>query len=284
MIQFAHALPAGNATRLLFEVGGARPWRLVRKFDSAPSAVDDGDLLDEDSGPGEWSHVDWNGLSNGREVHYALFAFVDSDWVLDGTTRAVTPQYIQEPLYASPDFVGFIRQRLEDGLACEVAANTLRHASGFIPVLTAYPQIESVRMPVVTAVLKDRRAEVRGVGEYLAEDTLQGSVWSEYAGWLDRSTLEIVVWALSHGDRVRLRDAVQRVIMLNLPVLQFEGYLTPEITESDTQDFESYKAPIFQTIFNLSAVHPTLVRSEYGSIDSVETEVTPYAGVISDAA
>lgn len=268
MIQYAHAPSCGNAAVLVLHPGAA-PWRLVRAFDAPPLTVADGEVVlsGEQAGPlGEWA--DYSGLSNGREVFYQLFA--GTAWTLDGGPKSVIPAYLSEPLFASPDFAGFIRDRLEAGLAAEVAAGALSHTSDFVPVLTAYPQIDSVRLPVVTVTLTDRRAEVRGIGEHLIPDLLADDLWSVYQGWLDRSALQIAVWALSHADRVRLRDAVQRVIMLNLPLLGHAGYDMPDLSESDTQDFESYGMPVWQTLFTLSALHPAVVRTHYEPIRTTE--------------
>lgn len=271
MIQFIHALPAGTSALLLLRTEHA-PWRLVRKLDSAPADVDDGELRLFGSQDGDLGQViDYEGLIDGRETFYQLFSEQGGAWLPEGEPKSCTPQYLLEPLFASPDFPGLVRSRIESALAAEVAADRLYHPSGFIPVMTAYPREGSVRFPVVTVVLKDRRAEVRGVGEYIQE-TEQTDAWSEFQGWLDRSTLEIAVWALGHADRVRLRDAVQRALMLNLQILAAAGYDLPDISEHDDQDFERYQAPVYQSIFNLSAVHPALVRTEYRKIASIEVE------------
>lgn len=61
--------------------------------------------------------------------------------------------------------------------------------------------------------------------------------------------------------------------MLNMPVMASVGYDQIEISERDAQDFESYSAPVFQTLFSLSALHSSVVRTKYLPIDSTEVIV-----------
>lgn len=271
MIQFIHAPSAGTSALLQLYTTTA-PWRLVRKLDSAPTDVDDGELRFFGSETGELGQVlDYEDLINGRETFYQLFAEQDGAWEPEGEPKSVTPQYLLEPLFASPDFAGLVRNRLEAAMAAEVAADLLDHPSGFIPVMTAYPREGSVRFPLVTVVLKDRHDEVRGIGDYISEQE-QATAWFDSHGWLDRSVLEIAVWSLSHADRVRLRDAVQRALMHNIQIFASAGYDQLSISEHDDQDFERYSAPVFQSVFNLSALHPAVVRTEYRKIANVEVE------------
>ena len=266
-INFAHAPPCGNAVSLtVMPVAWATAWRLLRRLDADFVGADDPAAVrvaEGDAGREMFSVFDYQGLTNGQPTWYQHYVrFGDEPWEPAGDPVSVTPAYLAEPLYASPDLAGLVRERLALGLAEEVKAGRLRHETGAIPVLTAQPLIDQVKLPVVTVILTDRRAEVRGIGEGLLPDQFDGEFWSVYEGWLDRSTLQIAVWSLNHSDRLRLRDAVQRILMLNLPVLDAAGYLTPDLSEADSADFENYGAPTFQSIFTLSCLHAALVRDQ----------------------
>ena len=271
MINFASAPPCGNAVSLVIMPARrgavwADAWRLLRRLDDEFTDVDDAEavLVTDGAQDSEMVSVfDFHGLVNDEPHWYQHFVqFGDEPWEPSGDPVSVTPAYLAEPLFASPDFAGLVRERLALGLAEEIKAGRLRHDSGAIPVLTAHPLIEQVKLPVVTVMLVDRRAEVRGIGEDVLPDQFDGEFWSVFSGWLDRSVLQIAVWALNHADRLRLRDAVQRILMLNLPVLDAAGYLTPDVSEADSTDFESFSAPVFQTVFTLSCLHAALVRAK----------------------
>ena len=283
MIQFLHAPPCGNAVAISLRIPAqVSAWRLLRRLDddfageSDPNAI----LIADDQGAGDFELapvLDYTGLTNGVAVWYQEYEQTDGLWEAAGDPVSATPAYLAEPLYASPDLASLLRERLTLALQAEVIAGRLRHESGGIPVLSAYPLIESIRLPVVTVILENRHAEVRGIGEIVTPDAFDGSYWDTFEGWMDRSTVQIAVWALNHEDRLRLRDAAQRAILLNLPILDAAGFLLPDLSESDSQDFESYSAPIYQSIFSLSCLHAALVRSQFSPINIVEAIVNAEA-------
>ena len=286
-INFAHAPPCGNAVSLVImpvrrDETWASAWRLLRRFDDDFIAgADDPEAVVVDAGAEAsemFSVFDYQGLVNGQPTWYQHYVRFDDDaWEAAGDPVSVTPAYLAEPLFASPDLAGLVRERLALGLAEEVKIGRLRHETGAIPVLTAQPLIDQVKLPVVTVILTDRRAEVRGIGEGLLPDQFDGEFWSVYEGWLDRSTVQVAVWSLNHSDRLRLRDAVQRILMLNLPVLDAAGYLTPDLSAADSADFESYGAPVFQSVFTLSCLHAALVRDQAHPLRITEVPVNAEA-------
>lgn len=264
MIQFVQTPPCGNAVGLtVYAGGGLDGWRVLRKETNTFSGYDDPDAVivaeSEYDLDDYYPLVDYSGLVNGRTYWYLHYIRVDGDWSASAEAVSAVPAYQPGPLFASPDFAGFVRERLSLGLAAEIEAGYLKHAT--IPVLAANPQIESVRMPLLTVMLEDRRAEVRGIGELVIPDQAIGDMIEVTEGWLDRSSLQIIVWALNHEERLRIRDATQRIIMLNLPILDAEGYYLPELGENDSFDAESYSAPVYQSVFKLSCQHAALVRS-----------------------
>lgn len=280
MISFAYAPPCGSAVSLALRFAASvESWVLLRRADALFAGHDDPDAAgigDGEDPDAMLSVLDFVGLVDGVPAWYALYVQVDGEWSLSGEPVAVTPQYRAEPLHTAPDLADLLRTRLTSGLQAEVLAGRLSHDAGAIPVLSANPLMESIRLPVVTVILATRRAEVRGIGETVAPDAWDGDFWSVFEGWLDRSTVEIVVWAFNHDDRVRLRDAVQRVLMLNLPILDAAGFLLPDLSESDLSDFETYSAPVYRSAFTLSCLHASLVRALATPIRSVEVQSHAY--------
>ena len=281
MITFSHAPPCGSAVSLTLRIGPTvEAWRLLRRADDGFTGHDDPDAVVVDDGDEcctDPAVFDFSGLTNGVAAFYRVYVREAGVWGASGDPVSVVPAYVAEPLYSSPDLASLLRTRLFDGLRAEVAAGRLDHPGNEIPVLSANPLLESVRMPIVTVILTTRRAEVRGIGEQIIPDAFDGDFWSVFEGWLDRSTVEITVWALNHDDRLRLRDAVQRVLMLNLPVLDAAGFLLPDLSETEGSDFESFAAPIYHSVFTISCLHAALVRSQVPPIRSVEVQPNVYA-------
>ena len=280
MITFSYAPPCGSAVSLTLRIGPTvEAWRLLRRADADFTGYDDPDAVVVDDGDeccSDPAIFDFAGLTNGVAAFYRVYVREAGVWGASGDPVSVVPAYVAEPLYSSPDLASLLRTRLFDGLRAEVASGRLDHESGAVPVLSANPLLESVRLPVVTAILTTRRAEVRGVGEQVIPDAFENDFWSVFEGWLDRSTVEITVWALNHDDRLRLRDAVQRVLMLNLPVLDAAGFLLPDLSESEGSDFESFAAPIYHSVFTLSCLHAALVRAQVPPIRSLEVQNNVY--------
>ena len=163
-INFVHAPPCGNAVSLtVMPVAWATAWRLLRRLDADFVGADDPAAVrvaEGDAGREMFSVFDYQGLTNGQPAWYQHYVqFGDDSWEPSGDPVSVTPAYLAEPLFASPDLAGLVRERLALGLAEEVKAGRLRHETGAIPVLTAQPLIDQVKLPVVT--VKIGRASCR---------------------------------------------------------------------------------------------------------------------------
>jgi hypothetical protein len=274
MIIYSNAPPCGNASYILLRQDvGADSWVLLRRTDVDFTVYDDADavIVAEGEDGGDYAAVDYSDLANGTEYWYRHYCRVGGDWAASGDPIAVTPAYSAEPLYGAPDVASFVRERVDLGLQAELAAGRLTHEKGRIPVLFINPRVESVTLPVVTVILETRRPEVRGIGEMVIGPAFDSEgFWEDTEGWRDRSVVQVVVWALNHEDRIRLRDSVQRVLMLNLPIFDSAGYDLIEIQESDQADFEMFGAPVYQSIFVFSCQHDALVRTIIPPISDVE--------------
>lgn len=279
MIAFARVLSCGNAASLLVRPeSGSEQWRLLRRTDDAFTGYDDAGavLAAQGENDRDYAVVDFSGLTNGQSYWYRLYTLADGNWSVDGDDASLTPAYNAEPLYSAPNVADFVRERMDLGLQGELAAGRLTHENGRIPVLSANPRVESIKLPAVTVILEMRQAAERAVGETVIPDIFDEDLWSECEGWLDRSSVQIAVWALNYEDRLRLRDSVQRVLMLNLPIFDAAGYNLIEVSESDSFDAESFGAPVYQSLFTFSCLHQALVRTQIPPITQVEVNADEY--------
>lgn len=272
MIQLASAPPCGNAAAILVSPDdGATAWALLRRLDDGFTDVEDAEAITVETGVTDDQVLDVGDLVNGTTYFYQHFCLVDGVWRVSGDPRGVIPAYRDQPLFHSPDVAATVRQRLDLGLRAELALHRLSHPSGAIPVLRAPPQIETTKPPVVAVMLERRAAEVRGIGELILPDKFEDELWTCHEGWLDRSTVQIVAWALNPDDRNRLRDAIQRVLMLNLPVWDAFGFTQVDTPESEDFDFESYNAPLYQSVFSFTCLHPAVVIDRVTPIHHIES-------------
>jgi hypothetical protein len=282
MIRMASPHPSGAAISLLLRVP-ARPWVLLRRLDddftTYPDAgavvVVSGETANEQLGV-----LDFEGLTNGIPVWYQIFAEPVGGvgpWEAYGALKTITPAYESQPSFHSLDPVELIRERLEVGLAGELALGTITHKQGAVPVLRAPPLFDSVVFPAVTVLLESRNTEHRFIGDSLLDDAMTSPSTAEvYTGWFDRSRIQIAGWSLNAEERAQLRHAIERILILNLPIL--DATLTEvDVSQNDQFDAESYAAPVYQAVFELSALHPAIVRDVVPLITSTVTEVTAIA-------
>ena len=262
MISFVYPIPVGNALRvLLMPPALASRWKLLRKGSDDISGVDDPLALVISEGC-EKCVTDTLGLINDVPVYYQAFYLFGSTWVASAS-KAGTPHagFIDN----SVDPMTVVRDRLELGLAVYVARGQLTNERGFIPVLTASPQIEEVPLPLVTVHLAADSPDMRSLGELIASDEYSGvdSMWHSFEGGYSKTDLTIVGWCLNADERIVIRNAVKSVLMANLPIFDAEGLLLVSWNFTDTEDFTSYAAPVYQSICTFTCYAP-------GAIESVE--------------
>jgi hypothetical protein len=279
MIQIAQAMPCGNAAALLIRpVPGASGWRLLRRTDDEFTDEDDGLVVESGDDDDAGTVVDTDNLINGTTYYYLCFCRFEDTWAASGGFHTVVPHYEDQPDFHSPDPAAFVRLRLDLGLAGELALGRISHSKGRVPVLSAPPQIDQVPLPLVTVMLESRGSEVRAVGEEIIPDIFDAGddLWSEHEGWLDRSRLQIIVWSLNPDERKALRDAVQRVLMLNLPLFDHANFTQIDLNESEQADFQSFNAPVYQAVFDFSCLHPSIVRGRVLPIRHTEVVADAY--------
>lgn len=275
-ITFIQPIPVGNALRIFITPPlGAKKWRLLRNANGVFSGYNDlGASVIHDGI--ERVVLDTQALINGTTYHYGLFWFNGTVWAADGTNQA-SPNPTMAQL--GVDVLSVVRDRLDCGLAVFVARGELHHKQGHIQVLTAPPLFEDTIWPVVTVHLQTDQSNERALGEEIREPYFNESTgfWEEFEGMLTRAQLLVVAWCLNPDERNLLRRAIKGVLIGNLPVFDAAGMIQIDISQTDTEDFQSFGAPVYQSMTTVTCEAPSII----GGVDylvnvaSVDLVVTP---------
>ena len=212
--------------------------------------------------------VDTTAVVNGQTYYYKPYALIAGVWVA-GPTRTADPAAIYEDW--SVPVVELVRERLSAGLLVEIQRGDLQHELGKIPVLIASPTFEDTKWPLVTIHVATDSSEQRFLGETIEPDWFDviGDEWVGTEGWLSRVQLNIAGWALNADVRAALRKAIKRIIIGNLPVFDERGVYQVSMTQQDVDDFQSYSAPVYQSICQFSCLARSAVTSVEGPIREV---------------
>lgn len=257
MISLVQHLPVGNAVRLLLRPPpGATDWRVLRKDADAFSGADDPAAVLVYAGD-DPTVLDVS-VVNGVSVFYRAYYRVAGVWQESASASAL-PQATFTDLSADPQTL--VRNRLDLGLQVYVARGELTHDMGHIPVLTSSPAAEDIVFPVVTVRLMADSSDERFVGDVVARDVFDADAfdWHSADGCLDRVQLQIVGWSLNADERALLRRAMRAVLLGNVPVFDAAGLAQVDWQFVDSEDFESYDAPVWQSVCTLSCLAPVLV-------------------------
>lgn len=259
MIWLIQSLAAGNALRILVSPPpGADRWRLLRKDADTFTGVDDITALTIHDGTDK-AIIDVEGLLNGEQVFYRLYAFVGTAWVASGASYPSTPVATMQDF--GVDVISFLRDRLEVGFKVYVDRGEIRHDRNFVPVLKASPQAEEAPLPLVTIHLQNASMEVRAVGEVAGADYFDEDLgWLSAEGGFDRVTATIVCWSLNSDLRIIMRKALRAILQANLPIFDAVGILTPSWSMQDMEDYTTYQAPIFQSICTFDCLAPASIQ------------------------
>lgn len=278
-----HAPPVGNAVEIVLRPpAGAWSWRIQRNATGAftgPATPGAAVVADECQ---HGSLHDVLGLQNGTQYHYRVdYRDAAGSWMAGAhDTGTATPMAAFGGQPVDPQEL--LRDRLELGLAAEVAAGRLKapRKTGAIEVLMApFALSDNVEFPVVSVHLEGASPAERFLGETLLPDRrLTGGGWRETAGWLSRFTLNVVGVALNPGERAKLRGAIARVVMANFPVFDAMGVLLPELHQRDAEDAESHNVPLYLTVGTFVCLAPVFATGDLGEIESVDAEAVPVPG------
>jgi hypothetical protein len=224
---------------------------------------------------GERYFVDSTALINGTAYYYREYRLVAGTWE---TSPAVSATPSGRATVQTPDVSTLVRERLEAGLKIEVAAGRLRHKLSYVPCLTAAPQFEGTEWPIVTVHLASLRQAVRAIGEALAPSVYDAGsdMWSDSDGWLNSVQLDIIGWVTVSADaRIALRKAMEKVLAGNLAVFENAGMIQVDYALTDTEDFESYGAPVFQVQCVFTCLAPFVIASAEAPVRHVEVTLNP---------
>lgn len=269
MISFIQPLAAGNALRISLEIpDGATSMRLLRKVsDSFSGWNDPAALVVADATA--ISVLDAEALFNGTLYYYRSYYLINGTWTDSGATRSATPAATYQE--HGVDVLSLVRERLDLGLQAEVLRGTLTHQDGHIPVYTAPPVFDETKWPIVTVHLQGDASAERAIGELVSPDEFDsvGEQWDESEGWLANVQVMLMAWSLNPDQRLELRKAIKRIIIANLPVFGDAGMMQVQLSMQDTEDFESYSAPVYQAMGTLSCTSMTVVGSNVDAINDV---------------
>jgi hypothetical protein len=261
MIALLHRLPVGNAVRvLLMPPPGAVSWRVLRKDADTIAGPDDEAALVVFEGS-ERAFLDATWLENDVTAYYQPFYRTSGGGWASAPSVSITPAATFSDASADPQRL--VRDRLELGLRAYVARGELAHEMGFIPVLTAPPLLEEVRLPVVTVEHASDGDAQRFIGNGVGADRFDGDQWSWQGieGLLSRVQLVITAWSLNPDERIALRRALRMVLLGNEPVFADAGLAEIDLSSfSDLNDFESFDAPIYRTACTLTCLVPVLLE------------------------
>lgn len=271
MIAFIQPLPVGNAVRgILALPSGSERTRVLRKLADTFTGPDDpqAGVVYEGVEP---AFLDVEALTNGTPYYYRAYHLVGGNWVATATQSATPARTLG---YDGPNPLELIRKRVELSLKQEVLAGALAHELSYIPVYTAPPLYEETRWPVVTVHLRNDGPQQRAVGEIIGPDIYDedDDTWTSGEGWLSMVRLDVMGWSLNSDERNDLRLAIKRALMGNLPVFRAAGIDQFTFDQSDLDDTESYQAPVYQTIANVSGVMPSVVTAVTSAIEDVTVE------------
>ncbi len=262
----AISLSIGNAIRIhLTPASGVKYWRILRNATGRFSGYNDQSASVIYEGT-DRVFLDTQALINGQTYHYGMFSSDGSVWVADGGVVAIPSASFAQ---TGADVLNIVRDRLEDGLQVIVARGDVFHANGHIQVLTAPPLYEDTVWPVVTCHVQSDTTADRALGEMIGADFTNPvtGLWESYSGIFSRTQLLIVAWCLNPDARNSLRRAVKGILIGNLPIFDDEGMLQIDISQTDTEDFQSFAAPVYQTMTTLTCLSTATVISSDMSLN-----------------
>lgn len=244
--------------------------RILRRTDDAFAGPDDPNaVLVGDDWEDTWLVDSGDDLTDGVQVWYRCFDWVDGAWVDQGISFAATPAVNFEPDGLDPQ--EFVRDRMQTGIAYAVAQNWLLPASGSIEVTTAPFQLsETVTFPTVSVHLESTGPADRAIGDSLIDEFDQFSGQFEGTeGWIARTSLNIVGVSQNPDERIQLRKVLRQVVQANLPVFAGAGLRNIEFSQTDSEEFRENNVPLYKTNGMFSCLSPAWIRAGAGAPPTV---------------
>ena len=264
---------AGNAIRIYLSVPeGTERWRLLRRTDESFAGPEDpAAALVYDGDEEQWNILDDSILRNGVTYFYRLYLLKEGEWVEDGTASAESSF---SAIDGGDDPQMFMRDRLDFGLNELVKAKKLTHRNGRIPVMIAPPTFDGTVFPVVVVQFSSGSSQEYSIGNDLGSAlTKDGRQWQIDEGWLSKVQLTIAAWSMNPDERIQLRRAVEFIILSNLGIFERNGMTNLEIQQSDTEDYHSYNAPMYQSITTATCLSSRYVGHTEDRIKGISLEI-----------
>ena len=234
--------------------------RLVRRYDATFPALPTGTgNVEVYAGPTTGGILDWHEVVPGAVHWYAPYYLTGATWTL-GTAHSITPTI--QTHAPTLDSLDVIRERIEVGLNALVADGYLRHPRNQFSVLTAPPVLEDACFPAVAVHLDQAVADTHVVGGFIGEDSTEDGLQRETEGWWARYQVQVEAWSLNPDERRLLRRALRDILVSGRDVLELIGLMELEVSLADSEDFQSYNAPLYHTVAKLSYLAPDVVWSE----------------------
>lgn len=260
--------PSGHAVVVLYN----RPAsvvgiRILRKATTAPTGPTDSGATVLYDGPGEPRRGDAGGarwycdvqsstnvITHGTTYHYSIWAFDGTRTYSAVKTASVVPG-ASAYTFDKHDAKAWVIQRLKDGLKDLITSGSLRLKSGRadVQVYSASPwMLPDAIYPCVSVHLDNQRTDEEYIGHRFDEgenphaSSLAGAYESVDAHFI-RHSLMIIGHSADPGERDRIRDAIDSVLLANTEISESAGYHDTDWTLADsegdpTEDQAPFKA------------------------------------------
>ncbi len=234
--------------------------RLVRRYNQVFPALPTGAGNTEIyAGPLTAGVLDWHEVLPGAVHWYAPYYLTGTTWTL-GTAHSITPTV--QTHAPTLDSLDVLRERVEVGLNALLADGYLRHPRNQFSVLTAPPALEDACFPAVAVHLDQARADTHFIGGFIGNDTTETGQVSTNEGWWSRYQVQVEAWSLNPDERRLLRRALRDILVSGRDVLELIGLMELEVSLADSEDFQSYSAPLYHTLAKLTYLAPDVIWSE----------------------
>ncbi len=234
--------------------------RLARRYDDVFPALPSGaGNVEIYAGPLTSGVLDWHEVVPGVPHWYAPYYLTGLTWTR-GPARSITPTI--QTHAPTRDSLDVIRERVEVGLNALVAAGHLRHPRQHFTVLTAPPVLEDAVFPAVAVHLDQATADQHFIGGFIGNSVTEGGQVRTDEGWWARYQVQVEAWSLNPDERRLLRRALRDILVAGRDVLELIGLLELEVSLADSEDFQSYNAPLYHTVAKLSYLAPDVIWSE----------------------
>lgn len=274
MITIIRPLPSGNALHVFLDPPtGAQKWRVLRKGSDTFTDQDDQNALIAFEGDFK-NFVDTASLQNELMAFYRPFYWDGTTWTA-GATANGTPSATYED--QTQDVVKFLRERLEAGMLVEVQRGNFITDLGYVQVYTAPPSMsQDLQFPLLTLELDSAGPANRAAGEDIGMDVLDyDDDGEESEGWLEKNSISILAWSLNSSERIELRNALRRLLLTNLPVLEGNGYQQVSFTFTDINAVNGeFGPPVYQVLCNFTCLSTARVTNRVGLISDIDVSVT----------